>query len=106
MFERLKQKWNITTNAEFIRIMIVFSLAGINVSLVRKPLFHLFGFTDATPLWLKTCAYILFIFPTYQLSLLMYAAIFGELEFFWEKQKRLGAFIARKFTQTRTASDK
>lgn len=106
MFERLKQKWHIDTNAELIKIMTVFSLAGMNVSLVRKPLFHVLGLGATTPLWVKTIAYILFVFPTYQLSLLLYGFIFGEFDFFLEKQKKFGAFIASRFTKTRTASDK
>ncbi len=106
IFERLKQKWDIRTNAEFFRIMTVFSLAGMNVSLCRKPLFHALGIGSETVLWVKTLIYIALIFPIYQLSLLIYGLILGEFKFFWSKQKLLWKGLKRGFTKRHTTSDK
>ena len=103
--EKLKQKWEIRSNSDFWRIIAVFSLAGMNVSLVRKPLFHFLGLGAGTAFWLKTITYIAFVFPTYQTSLLLYGVILGEFDFFSEKQKKLMRFIRRKFTRTHTASN-
>ena len=100
---RLKRKWDIKTNFDFTMIMVVFSLAGMNVSLCRKPLFHLLGVQRETSLWIKTLVYLAFVFPTYQLSLLLYGFILGQFQFFWKKQKSLVQFIRGKFVKTRTA---
>lgn len=103
VIERLKKKWDIKNNFDFTMIMIVFSLAGMNVSLCRKPLFHLLGVQRETSLWIKTLVYLAFVFPTYQLSLLLYGFILGQFQFFWKKQKSLVQFIRGKFVKTRTA---
>lgn len=102
----LKQKWEIKNNLDFFLILAVFSLAGMNVSLIRKPIFHLFGLTAGTALWIKTVTYLLFIFPTYQLSLLLYGCLLGQFHFFWEKEKKLARFFSQKVLKIRTASNK
>ena len=101
--ERLKKKWGIASNLDFTLIMIVFSLAGLNVSFSRKPIFHLLGVRDSTPLLLKIVLYLAFIFPTYQLSLLLYGFLLGQFGFFWNKQKTLFKFIRTKLLKTHTA---
>jgi len=104
--EKLSEKWQIKTTGQFWRIMTVFSLAGLNVALFRKPIFYALGLTSTTALWLKTFIYILFVIPIYQISLLFYGLILGEFNFFWEKEKKLGRFLLKKFTKKYTASDK
>jgi len=47
--DRIKKKWNIASNWDFILIMTVFSFAGMSIVFVRKPLFVLFGITATTP---------------------------------------------------------
>ncbi len=86
--------------------MIVFSLAGMNVSICRKPIFHLLGYTNTTPMWIKVVSYILLIFPLYQSSLLFYGFFLGQFGFFWEKEKALGRFLKRKVLKIHTTSDK
>ncbi|OGX27875.1 MAG: hypothetical protein A2787_04160 [Omnitrophica WOR_2 bacterium RIFCSPHIGHO2_01_FULL_48_9] len=104
--EHLKQKWEVRSNLDFFLIMAVFSLAGMNVTLMRKPIFHLLGLTAHTALWIKTVAYILFIFPTYQVSLLLYGLLLGQFNFFWEKEKKLFKFLSQKILKIYTASSK
>ena len=103
MIEHLKKKWDIKNNRDFTLIMVVFSLAGMNVSLCRKPLFHLLGIHRETAFWIKTAVYLLFVFPAYQLSLLMYGFLLGQFKFFWNKQKSLVQFFRRKIFRIRTA---
>ena len=91
--ERLKKKWNITSNLDFILIMLVFSLAGMGISFTRKPIFHLLGIGAQTPLWVKVAVYIPLIVPMYQLYLMIFGIIFGQFAFFWEKEKKLGRFL-------------
>ena len=96
--EKLKTKWNIDSNWDLIVIMIVFSLAGMSISFVRKPIFHLIGITEHTPLWIKILVYIPLIPPIYQVNLLVYGFVLGQFNFFWEKEKKIGRFLLKVFT--------
>lgn len=93
--ERLKQKWGVKSNWDFWAIMIVFSLAGAVIVRERKPIFHILGIDDGTPLILKIILYILFVFPMYQINLLFFSVFFGQFKFFWEKEKKLGKLLLR-----------
>src|SRR5690349_17460743 len=88
-FKRLKEKWKINSNFQLLLIFLVFSLAGFSVVKFRKLFFFLVGIETNTPMWIKTITYILFIFPAYQLLLLIYGFLLGQLGFFWEKEKKL-----------------
>lgn len=92
---KLKTKWNIQTNKDFILIMIVFSLAGMSIGFERKIVFHLFNI-DHSPLWFKVLVYVPMIVPIYQLNLLIFGFLLGQFEFFLEKEKRLVRFIFKK----------
>lgn len=92
---RLKTKWNISTNKDFILIMVVFSLAGMAIGFERKVVFHLFGI-DKDPLWVKILVYVPLIVPIYQLNLLVFGFLLGQFRFFWEKEKRLVQFLRKK----------
>jgi len=93
--EHLKEKWGIKSNWDVIVIMIVFSLAGMLVVSERPLIFHLFGVKPETPFWLKTFLYLLFIFPMYQINLMIFGTLLGQFRFFWEKEKQLGRFFYR-----------
>ena len=99
VFEKLKNKWNIKNNFDFILIMIVFSLAGMSIGFFRRPIFHYLGITAHTPWWIKVLVYIPLIPPIYQLNLLIYGFLLGQFDFFWEKEKRLGRFIWKAVTR-------
>ncbi len=92
--KKLKTKWGISTDRDFYLIMLVFSLAGMFVSICRKPIFHFFKIEQA-PLWLKILIYIPLIMPIYQLGLIIFGTLLGQFSFFWEKQKRVGRWIAK-----------
>jgi len=96
-FERLKEKWGLKSLFQVIVILIVFSLTGMTVVLIRPIIFSWFNFDEQTSLWLKTITYILLIFPMYQILILVYGTIFGQFAFFWEKEKKLFKAISRPF---------
>ncbi len=95
-FFHLKQKWGIKNNWDFFLINCVFSLAGMAVVLVRKPVFHYLGFNEHTHFWIKTITYLCILFPTYQLNLLIFGLLLGQFSFFWDKEKKLWSFLKRK----------
>ena len=95
--QKLQDKWKLKSLFQVIMVLIVFSLTGMTVVLVRPLVFDWFGYTDLTPFWLKTVTYILLIFPMYQILILVYGALLGQFSFFWEKEKKLFSFIAKPF---------
>lgn len=103
MLAHLKKKWGIESNWDFFLIMLIFSLAGMMVTLTRKPVFALIGITPQTRFWIKAVVYIPLIVPIYQASLLFFGLIFGQFAFFWEKEKRIGRAIRGLFRRMRSA---
>ncbi len=97
MIKKLKEKWNISSNWDFVMIMLVFSLAGMSIGFFRKPVFHALGINAQTPFWIKTVIYIPLIVPIYQVNLLVYGFLLGQFKFFLEKEKKLVQFIVKVF---------
>lgn len=85
MVNKLKEKWGISSNVQLILILIVFSLAGSTVTFIRKYIFFLIGIKESTPFWIKALVYIPLIVPIYYISLLSFAYVFGQWDFFYTK---------------------
>jgi hypothetical protein len=96
--QKLMTKWKITSLWDFTAIMLVFSLAGMFVVRVRKPFFVLIGITKETPFVIKFFCWLLIIFPSYQLGLLIFGFLLGQFSFFWEKEKQMFRAIKRLFS--------
>ena len=90
---KLKNKWNIQRDRDFWLIMLTFSLAGMFIMFARKIIFHLVGFTDKTPLWIKVVCYIPLVPPSYYVGLLFFGIVLGQFSFFWEYEKRTVRFL-------------
>jgi len=101
-YAKLKERWGVDSDFQILLIFIVFGLTGSTVVYIKGYFFQLIGFTDTTPGWLKTTLYLIFIFPAYQVLLLVYAFIFGQFDFFWNKMKKLGKGIKRLFSKKST----
>jgi hypothetical protein len=86
---RLQQKWGVSSVWQVLLIIAVFSLAGSSAVALRKSFFQLIGFDAQTAFWLKAVVYILFLFPTYQVLLLLYGTLLGQFRFFWAKEKKM-----------------
>lgn len=104
MLQRLQQKWGLTSTGQTAVVFLVFSLAGMSILPTRKWVFHLLHFNGQTPFWLKFVAWLCVVFPTYQLSLLLYGTLFGQFRFFWEKEKKMGRFLLRSLGIRREAT--
>jgi hypothetical protein len=104
--QKLKEKWKIASNLDLLLIMLVFSLAGVGVSLGRKPIFALLGITSRTPLWIKICVYLPLVVPLYQISLVFFGFLLGQFDFFWNKQKQTGRILRDLIFRKDKASDK
>jgi hypothetical protein len=89
MFEKLKKRWEITSNVQLIVILIVFSITGSLSVLVRNPIFDYIGITSETSLWIRIIHSILIITPTYQILLLIVGTLLGQFKFFWAFEKKM-----------------
>ena len=94
LIKKFKRKWGIASTLDIILILIVFSLAGMSIVFVRKPIFNILGINDLH-ISIKTIVYILLIFPCYQIFLLIYGTLLGQFKFFWDKEKKMGKWIIR-----------
>jgi ABC-type multidrug transport system permease subunit len=94
--ERLRVRWNVENPAQVFWILLTFSVTGSVVVYLKQFLYFYLGYTDNTHWAIKTITYLLFVFPAYQILILVFGAAFGQFHFFWEKEKRLFQFIKHK----------
>ncbi|MCI2228018.1 diacylglyceryl transferase [Polaribacter sp. MSW13] len=87
--EKLKQRWNITSDWALTAIFIVFAINGSFAAWVAKPVTLFLGLTSETihP-FLYWPLRIVLIFPIYQLTLPIVGWLFGQFNFFWEFEKK------------------
>ena len=88
--KRLKEKWEIKSNAQFIIILIIFSVTGSLAIWVVKPILEIVGLDKSTvnP-WIFWPIRIAIIFPIYQIMILVIGALFGQFKFFWAFEKKM-----------------
>jgi hypothetical protein len=88
--EKLKQRWNITSNFQLVVIFIVFAITGSTSAYLSKPVLAWMGLTkEVISLWLYYPLYIILIFPIYQVLLISFGFIFGQFKFFWAFEKKM-----------------
>ncbi len=92
--ERMKEKWGLKSLWQVVVILIVFAATGFTVVFIRPLIFQALGIQDASG-WLKTVSYLVLVFPLYQVLLLGYGFLFGQFQFFWEKEKKLAKGILK-----------
>ena len=88
LISKLKEKWEITSNWQFLIINVVFAISGSLTVFVRRPVFQLLGIDQSTPLILRIVLYLLIVTPAYFTILIIIATIFGQFKFFWKFEKR------------------
>ncbi len=97
--QKLQSKWKLESIGQVILVLLVFSLTGSTVVMLRKVFFGWIGFDESTSFWIKTITYILFVMPAYQILLLAYGALVGQFQFFWEKEKKMARAVKRLFSR-------
>lgn len=88
--QKLQTKWQLNNFWQVIAVLSAFSLAGSTVVVIRPWFFQWLGMDEQASLLLKTLAYIVFIFPMYQVLLLVYGSLLGQHQFFTHKTKKIG----------------
>ena len=86
--DKLKERWGVHTYGQLALILFIFAITGISTLVVRKFAFDLIGITEATAYWVKIVAWILVVFPSYQLLFLFYGFILGQFDFVWRFEKK------------------
>lgn len=92
---KLKNKWKVESNLQFILIIIVFAITGSTSAYIIRPVLYAIGFTKQAlgDAWYHGVLYILIeilaILPIYFPLLLLVGTIFGQFKFFWNFEKRM-----------------
>ena len=82
MFEKLKKRWNVTSNLQVTKILIVFALTGSSSAKLTGPLLKLVPVIAALePLYFNVL-YVIATLVLYQFILLFIGWVFGEKDFF------------------------
>lgn len=87
---KLKQRWNITSNWQLTIIFIVFAITGSAAAYLSKPVIGILGITKESLHWaIYWPLRLLILFPVYQIMLVIIGAFFGQFKFFWEFEKKM-----------------
>jgi hypothetical protein len=86
--ENLKRRWNVRKASQVFLILLAFACTGITVMLIKRPLLH--WLTDEEHhSGLATVLYYILVLPLYNIVLLGYGFLFGQIAFFWGFEKRM-----------------
>lgn len=87
---KLKKRWNISSNWQLTIILIVFAITGSTSAYLSKPFTNLLGIQkESMTVWLYWPIRLIVIFPIYQVILVLIGALFGQFKFFWDFEKKM-----------------
>jgi hypothetical protein len=88
-FEKLKLRWQITSNWQLFMICVVFAITGSASAVVSAPVLKFLGITKDLGPFIFWPLRILIIFPIYQVLLVIIGALLGQHKFFWAFEKKM-----------------
>tara|TARA_Y100000991_G_C21851678_1_gene296947 strand:- start:136 stop:432 length:297 start_codon:yes stop_codon:yes gene_type:complete len=89
MLSKLKNRWEINSNLQILKIIIVFGITGSTAAWISEPICNFFGInTDNLNILIYWFARIILITIVYQFILIFVALLFGEFKFFWRFVKK------------------
>ncbi|MDZ7683338.1 MAG: DUF6787 family protein [Fodinibius sp.] len=100
--EKMKKRWGVDTFGGLLLILFIFAITGMTTLYVRQLVFDWLGFGAETPVWIELTAWVLVVFPSYQLLFLGYGFILGQFEFVWNFEKKSLRRIKSLFGQNRS----
>lgn len=101
IIEKMKKRWGVESFGGLLLILFIFAITGITTLYVRKLAFDWIGIGPTTPLWLELVAWILIVFPSYQLLFLLFGFVMGQFEFVWNFEKKSLNRIKNLFTSSK-----
>lgn len=81
-FRRFKLKWNIQSNWQLFRVMMVFAMAGQSILFSMPYVKDYFGVPNTINVLWRILFFIFVSIPIYQVFLLFWSLLFGEIRFF------------------------
>ncbi len=99
--EKMKKRWGVESFGGLLLILFIFSITGMTALYVRKVVFGWLGINAETPLWIELIAWVLVVFPSYQLLFLVYGFVLGQFEFVWNFEKKNLRRIKNLFVRKR-----
>jgi len=99
MLQKLMDRWNLKSFGQVIVVLVVFSLTGSTVLLIKKPIMSLIQDAGESMTFFNILYYILII-PMYNMILLCYGFLFGQFNFFWEFEKKTWRRITGRKAKT------
>jgi len=94
MFERLKRKWKVESNLQFLLILCTFAVTGSLTAWVSREVTAWVGFDASTPwLWKVLLRASVLIFG-YRDIILAVSVVFGQFPFFWAYEKKILRWMA------------
>jgi hypothetical protein len=95
--QRLQTKWKLESLFQVVMVLVVFACTGFTILFIKNPILDFFGVEKGG--FVNTLLYLLLVLPLYQIFLLIYGFIFGQFQFFWEKEKQIFRRIAQVFSK-------
>jgi energy-coupling factor transporter transmembrane protein EcfT len=77
--------------ADFLVIIIVFSIAGITTMYISDFILSALNIRRWSPAYFLLIPFVLM--PLHNILLLFYSAFFGKFGYFWEREKKIVRFI-------------
>ena len=88
--DKLKERWEITSNIQLILILIVFAINGTFSAWVAEPIINFLGLSrESLHALLYWPLRVLIVLPVYQLTLPLVGFVFGQFRFFWNFEKKI-----------------
>ena len=87
--EKLKKKWGVTSNFQFVVIFIVFTITGSLSAYLSKSFTNYVGLTEDNLGYFYWPIRLIAIFPLYQVLLVFFGFVFGQFKFFWWFEKKM-----------------
>lgn len=94
--EKLKNRWGLKHNWEIIVILIIFSLAGQSIMLLRWLLWWLFNL-EPIHFGYKVLIWILVLFPLYHVCFMFWGFVLRQWKFTWWFEKKMLSRFGFKF---------
>lgn len=97
MLEKLKKRWNVTSNTQLWLILLTFTITGSLSAKISRPFCDYIGldFNSLNPV-LAWILRLLIILPIYQLILLIVGSLLGQFRFFWAFEKKMLGIRSKK----------
>ena len=90
LFKKMKTRWEIKSNFQFIIINLVFAISGFTSLFISRPLLSFFGINnESINVFIYYPIRIFIIFIAYQFTILIIAFVFGQFDFFWKQEKKI-----------------